>query len=217
MQDQDKLDCNQAAEMLDAFHDMELEMADVERVEAHLADCPACRRELEAIAKVVASLKALPEVPTRDFADAIEARILSQSAAAISPSDSHSEVQPEVVTAPVAGQSRPALSLVSNKDNVRSITTAPRRSRLLAVAAAAVLLVGVLAMSALAPKSPSEIASVPVAPVSDIQTASSSGSSEKSISPLSEDVVALYDEEGGNNVSDVGISTNEDGLYAIKM
>jgi len=210
MQDPDKLDCAQAAEMLDAFHDMELEMADAERVEAHLANCSACRRELESIEKIVASLKALPELPTKDFADAIEARILSQAAAT---------PQAETVAAPIAEPvaplepARPVLTLVSNKDNVRSLSTAPRRSRFLAVAAAAVLLGGVLVISALGPKAPTEIARAPVAPVSDIQTASST----VSISPLSEDVVALYDEEGGNNVSDVGISTNEDGLYAIKM
>jgi len=215
MSDQSKIDCSQVAEMLDAFHDMELELAEAEMVEEHLADCAACRRELDAIEKVVASLKSLPEVPVKDFADAIEARILSQ---AVAP-QIEAATEPVLKAVSLDDQSgRPALTVVSNKDNVRSLHAAPRRSsKLMLVAAAAALLCGMVALSSLGPKAPTEIATAPVAPVSDIQTASSSGSSVRSVTPMSEDVVALYDEEGGNNVSDVGISTNEDGLYAIKM
>ncbi|MBS1991416.1 MAG: zf-HC2 domain-containing protein [Cyanobacteria bacterium SZAS LIN-3] len=199
MQDPNKLDCTQVTEMLDAFRDMELELAEAEMVEAHLQNCADCSRELEAIERVVASLKSLPEVPVKDFADAIEARILAQSN-----------------TAPAAES--PTLSLVSDKDNVRSLHQSPRRvSRLMLVAAAVLVLCGVIGLNSFAPQKPSEVARLPETDKSNFATASHNLNTEEATAPLAEDVVALYDEDGGSNVSDVGISTNEDGLYAIKM
>ncbi|MBS1997645.1 MAG: zf-HC2 domain-containing protein [Cyanobacteria bacterium SZAS LIN-2] len=199
MQDPNKLDCTQVTEMLDAFRDMELELAEAEMVEAHLQNCADCSRELEAIEQVVASLKSLPEVPVKDFADAIEARILAQSN-----------------TAPAS--ERPTLSLLSDKDNVRSLHQSPRRvSRVMLVAAAVLVLCGVIGLNSFAPQKPSEVARLPETHKSNFATASHNLNTEEAAAPLAEDVVALYDEDGGSNVSDVGISTNEDGLYAIKM
>ncbi|MBS2010491.1 MAG: zf-HC2 domain-containing protein [Cyanobacteria bacterium SZAS TMP-1] len=199
MQDPNKLDCTQVTEMLDAFRDMELELAEAEMVEAHLQNCADCSRELEAIERVVASLKSLPEVPVKDFADAIEARILAQSN-----------------TAPAAES--PTLSLVSDKDNVRSLHQSPRRvSCLMLVAAAVLVLCGVIGLNSFAPQKPAEVARLPETDKSNFATASHNLNTEEATAPLAEDVVALYDEDGGSNVSDVGISTNEDGLYAIKM
>jgi hypothetical protein len=82
------------------------------------------------------------------------------------------------------------------------------------VAVAALLLLGFVAATTLSPKPPTEIAQ---APVVSAQFPDKRLEADKGTAPVSEDIVALYDEEGGNNVSDVGISTNEDGLYAIKM
>ncbi len=159
-----------------------------------------CRQELAAIEMVVSTLKSLPEVPSRDFADAIEARIKA-GADTISSGDQVRQPAPAVA------------------DNVRPFVRAFRRSPVRSMAwAAAVLLLGFAAATTLAP-GPTEVAQLPT-PASITASAQFPDKrleSDKGAAPLSDDIVALYDEDGGNNVSDVGLSTNEDGLYAIKM
>lgn len=203
MPEPNKLDCTQIAELLGAFRDMELTLPEVEIVEAHLETCPQCRKELEAIEMVVASLKSLPELPTRDFADAIEARINKSQEAIVGAE------QPK----------QPVLAVV--KDNVRPLVAPARRSPVRAMAlAAALLLCGLMAATTLAPKS-TEVAQLPTH-TADVVTASATFpdkrlEADKGAAPLSDDIVALYDEDGSSSVTDAGLSTNEDGLYAIKM
>jgi len=189
--------------MLGAFRDMELTLDEAELVESHLSACAGCRAELEEIEKVVAALQSLSEVPVKDFADAIETRINQRLALE-------------------AAEQKPILSIVPN--NVRALPARSSSSRSV-WAAAAILLVGFVAAATLAPRPAVEVAQVNL-PVQSSHTASvaydpvhrgPARSAAKAAGPQAEDMVALYDEESTNNVTDVGISTNEDGLYAIKM
>jgi anti-sigma factor RsiW len=208
MSDLNKANCQQISEMLGAFRDMELDLADVETVESHLLVCPSCRQELAAIEKVVASLQSLPDLPSRDFADLIEARIIGgvKSGPALA-------VVPEPVATPFVAEVTPASSgLASVGGNV--VAFSRPRSRLVGfAAAAAILLFGLVVQFSLSPQGPVEVAQAPrlvVAPIRKLE-------SDKNSVPMTDDIVALYDEEGSGNGTDVGISTNEDGLYAIKL
>jgi hypothetical protein len=238
MQEPNQTNCTQVAEMLDAFRDMELELSEMEIVETHLAVCPMCRKELEAIEMVVASLKSLPELPVKDFADAIEARInerLKSESLAAEMRTSEKLTSEKLISEKLIsekliseklikeGQNKqPTLAVVEG--NVRSFASpsrlSPVRVRTM-LAVAALLLCGFVAAITLAPKPVIEVAEVAQGPGVTANPAQSPDKrlveADKGAAPLSEDIVALYDEEGSNNVSDVGIRTNEDGLYAIKM
>jgi anti-sigma factor RsiW len=225
MPDPDQTDCKQIAEMLGAFRDMELSVDEADMVESHLSDCAQCKQELAAIEMVVARLQALPQAPVKDFADLIEARILATSAAAPQPEAHTADLRSAknsvtvVVTSPA-----PLVNLqpaaAAQADNVVPLvkTSARPGSRfsvraLMAVAAA--LCMGLIAASTLVTRPPAEIAQAPA--VSAGSTAGKKLETDRGGAPLSDDIVALYDEDAGNNVSEAGISTNEDGLYAIKM
>lgn len=204
MQDQDQKDCQQISELLSAFLDMELSLEEVEMVENHLTGCEKCKQDLAAIEMVVDKLKSLPEIPARDFAEAIEARIMAAPAA------------------PKEQEQKPAL--VALPDNVRTIAPASSKGsvkafgRVKALAAvAAVALFGLVAAANMVPRPAADLAQTPRSVVVASHAPNSRLESDKGGAPLNDDIVALYDEEGGNSVSDAGISTNEDGLYAIKM
>jgi hypothetical protein len=151
---------------------------------------------------VVASLRSLPDLPSQDFADLIEARI-NQSNATV------------VVEAPAASQAALSFSgsgLTPVGNNV--VAFAKPRPGLIALAAvAAIMLFGLVAHFSLTPQGPVEVAQTPKTAPGPLQKLES----DKNSVPMTDDIVALYDEEGSGNGSDVGISTNEDGLYAIKL
>lgn len=50
--------------LLDAYHDGELNQWQVEQVEAHLAECPDCRRELESLQRLSDLLRSAPDMET---------------------------------------------------------------------------------------------------------------------------------------------------------
>ncbi len=232
MQDPNQTDCKDIAEMLGAFRDMELTADESHMVEAHLVGCPPCKAELAAIEVVVAKLQSLPELPVLDFADAIEARILAGAAAANSQAN-QSMSEPGMPSKVVDLQRKaadiqnsepgqiekpdqiPALAVVA--DNVRPFAPVARRFSVRAlVAVAAIVLFGLVAAATMVPRPAAQVAES-AAVSADSQLASKKIELDKTGVAVSDDIVALYDEEGANNASDAGISTNEDGLYAIKM
>ncbi len=83
--------CEEIAELLDAYHDNELDSADILLVEQHTAECAACARRLKEIATVVAGLKSMPKIKLKkeiDFAF-LEPLSSSQSgASSLNPADS---------------------------------------------------------------------------------------------------------------------------------
>lgn len=66
------VNCTDIEPLLDAFHDGELDSAERQSIEKHLAACQVCPSKLAEIGRLVTSLRSLPELkPTKDFADAI--------------------------------------------------------------------------------------------------------------------------------------------------
>ncbi len=57
------MDCKKAKRKLNRYVDGELPVRDRDHVEQHLAECPACRRELERLRGTVAVMEMLPEPP----------------------------------------------------------------------------------------------------------------------------------------------------------
>ena len=212
MSELNKSNCSQISEMLGAFRDMELDLNEVEVVENHLEHCPTCTKELASIEMVVATIKSLPDFPTKDFADAIEARILTQTQQTVAPQSSLVVVgdKNNVVAFPSktvsASASRSAAKLV------------PHRHYQTWSVAAAALILGLVAQVSLSNLSASVNfnKNVEVAQVIN-SSAPKKLESDKTGMPISDDIVALYDEEGASSASDAGITTNEDGLYALKL
>jgi anti-sigma factor RsiW len=205
MTDLTQTKCENIRELLSAFLDMELTLSEVELVEAHLERCPACVNELAALERVIASVRSLPKLESRDFADDIEQRINTQI-------KSQAEVS-QATVAPVANNVLPFKS-------PKASSTKKRQKLVLVAAAASIVLFGLVAQVSLHPQGPVEIAQFPTQHQSHIIQAEHKldmDGGAASTAPTSDDIVALYDEESGNNSADVGISTNEDGLYAIKL
>lgn len=74
-----ELKCVEVEPLLDAFHDGEIDEADKQSVERHLADCQPCQAKLAEIARLVSSLRNLPQLKLeRDIADSIPALIESR-------------------------------------------------------------------------------------------------------------------------------------------
>jgi anti-sigma factor RsiW len=79
-------DCEVIVPLLDCYHDNEIDDAERLEVETHLAKCAACTKELANIASLVKKLATLPPVRAEiDFADRIEQQILAQQSASVSP------------------------------------------------------------------------------------------------------------------------------------
>lgn len=77
--------CGDMLELLDAYHDSELNKDETELLESHLAGCESCLHELDRIRTIVAELKALPKVePVRDLLSnlALETESASASSSA---------------------------------------------------------------------------------------------------------------------------------------
>lgn len=56
------MDCTEVTKRLSAWADDELSEGQAQRVNHHLEQCPACRREAQAYRRVVAALNALPTI-----------------------------------------------------------------------------------------------------------------------------------------------------------
>src|SRR4029077_19313529 len=65
-----KLNCQETQNLLEAFHDNELELVNSLSVQEHLDECPDCRRQWRWLCEVEASLQRLTESvpsPTEDL------------------------------------------------------------------------------------------------------------------------------------------------------
>ena len=64
--------CDEIAELLPAYQDGELTLEERRTVEAHLAECPECRRTMKDLGTVTLALGELPEITvSNDFAEAV--------------------------------------------------------------------------------------------------------------------------------------------------
>lgn len=65
--------CDEIAEMLDAYHDHELTGAERSAVESHLNECAGCSSKLANIARLVLDLRAMPRLmPPRDIVGSMD-------------------------------------------------------------------------------------------------------------------------------------------------
>ncbi len=71
------MNCQETRSLLNDYADGELEPADVTTVEKHLAECPACLHELEALRTLLGEAARLPKsvMPQRNLFSAIQAQI----------------------------------------------------------------------------------------------------------------------------------------------
>lgn len=194
MENQSSTSCSAISEALDAFLDLELAPDEAQKVEAHLADCSPCQRRLAELESLVSRLKSLPEpVLTKDFADSIEARIKA----------SHSNTDPTDLIA------------YRQKKEERAAKSSGFLRPMLTAAAALSLLIGGATMLNKQEQAPGIATTNGVGKVSVAKSVVKSANAD--------DLIAEYDDIVGDGVNDFGgvnsygLSTNEDGLYAIKL
>jgi hypothetical protein len=223
-----KSNCEDFQELLDAYFDKELGQEESRLVEDHLTRCSDCQGQWADLKNLMGHLASLPQpVCSRDFSELIEKRILAEAQADIA---------------------RPAVK----EGQLLHL----RASRWLWLAAGLLLIGLCFTVAWQKPESqmaqaPSDVRETPVAPpVEKLQIASlpqergkrallAPGSKvpnlkrkpeiavtlrrpvvpneSTAVSPTVAGVVALYDDELYEDGSNLGISTNEDGLYAIKL
>jgi anti-sigma factor RsiW len=91
---------------LDARADGTLSRTELTAVEAHLAGCEACRREAEALERLLAETRALPRsiMPERELWDGIEARLAPRGGAVTAlPTRRRTPLRPMLLAAAIAG------------------------------------------------------------------------------------------------------------------
>ena len=240
-----KEDCPQIEEELDAYLDMELDDQRAEAIEQHLALCGDCSRRLEELSALVSKLQALPEPPLpRDFGDLVEARIkATEQAQEIAPAEVAAPTP--TGTARVLRFPRPllaaaaALALVvigatflGSPSPKAPIANAPQQP-LHQVAEKTALPVPLPQAAQVRQEPSAAVAEKPVvakAPViSPKETSALVAQSQTKpvpqsakadpvvVSQAAPELIAEYDDIVGDGIDDYGISTNEDGLYAIKL
>jgi anti-sigma factor RsiW len=79
-----KLDCQEAQNLLEAFHDNELDSVNSLAVQAHLDECPCCRRQWRGLCELEASLQRLSE-STPSATQDLRRRILQPTSRQLSP------------------------------------------------------------------------------------------------------------------------------------
>lgn len=196
MENQSSTSCSAISEALDAYLDLELSPDEAQNVENHLANCSACERRLAELESLVAKLKTLPEpVLSRDLADSIESRIRASEMNKV-----------ETVSADNSANTVSDLNAFRQKKVEGAKKPASLLRPLLTAAAALALLVG-------------------GASFLNRQDNLVATNTAKSVvnSANADDLIAEYDDIVGDGVNDFGgvnsygLSTNEDGLYAIKL
>jgi len=91
---------------LDARADGTLSRTELTAVEAHLAGCEACRREAEALERLLAETRALPRsiMPERELWDGIDARLTPRGGAVTAlPTRRRTPLRPMLLAAAIAG------------------------------------------------------------------------------------------------------------------
>lgn len=86
------MNCSDCTDKLSAHLDGDLPPSDTRALDAHLATCPACRRELDSLRALVASAAALPNdvAPARDLWPEISAQLASSVSMSLAPVPSRS-------------------------------------------------------------------------------------------------------------------------------
>lgn len=265
--------CEIFVPMLDAFVDNELDGSEKEQLAKHLSTCEDCKRSVEEIEALKATLSALPRRQMKfDLADNFDTVLAKQSPSGVEPSGSvvpfrskrkwlvASASAAAVVVIVIAG------AIVSKGDHQQvAQSNSSDQSKAVAVRGAGKSMngdlrdggdlsqrdphddneqhekVAVAPATGLPPKQSQKIAGAhlsaePQRLTQDAQTAPAAGNnsaapvvahedSSKTVITAaqslgnragSSELLALYEDDDGIS-SDIGVSTDEDGLYAIKL
>lgn len=103
------MDCNEARDLLDAYADNMLGLADTARLNRHLQGCAACRAELDGIRALGHALRA--QAPRHPAPAALRARISAALPAA--PAPAAQRPAPPAATGPAVGWGAPAWGLAA--------------------------------------------------------------------------------------------------------
>jgi len=217
MQGQPNLNCQQMEEALDAYYDLELSPEEAEAVELHLADCTSCSAKLADIEMVVSQLKSLPAVEwSGDLSDAIEARILAQSHAALGESASAQ------ASAEASSKAKPEASNVvalNSGSNARAKSPAGgiKTGYILASAASILALFFAFSQFSSAPTAVNKVAQLPVKVVPAIKEAAPVKEIERNAAPDNGRELANANESTSvQNKPIKDTSTNSSSKVAVK-
>lgn len=184
-----QMGCEAIAPLLDCYHDNEMNDAERSTVEKHLANCPACVAELENIANLVHTLGSLPPLETDiDFAERVEQHIrANQNVAAI-----------------------------INKS--QSVVPISKTRRWFAVAAAVAIL-GLAGFQIAHHAGQTVSVASSQLPETQMTTEKSTTEQTQAAPEINQksNLVAITNPVQNNINEELGIKTDEDGLYAIKM
>lgn len=204
-------ECLEITPLLDGFHDNELPESEKQVVLKHLPTCEKCRGRLGEIESLVGSLRSLPrlEMPHSlkvDWSAYIDrhdnaGKVTMSNAEPIKKMADESKVVP--------------ISSTRGIRKWRPVLTAAAGLVVLVVAAsflrhAPVTSVGPSLADKLVPASPTEQQSSPPLVASN----SNSGHAQRGVDG---DLIALYSNDANLVSEELGIATDEDGLYALKL
>jgi hypothetical protein len=221
-------DCEVIVPLLDCYHDNEIEDAERLEVDRHLVNCAACNMELANIASLVKKLAALTPVRAEiDFADLVEKQILvEQSVLASSASNKQSQnvvsissakkwlaaVAAVVVLALIGLQmtstAHHSVSVASGDlPEVRSIETQDAPDQASNV------------QEQVKTDKPKELNEIAPAHSNRIRIANVKEAAFDGALDINQkqNLVAITNPVQNNIAEELGITTDEDGLYAIKM
>ena len=236
--------CQEFIEALDAYHDNELSGEEKQRVSEHLKDCQPCNKRLEDIGRIVKAIKSMPVLkPPHDIVEKVQLpggksnvvafpgkkkiAIFAAAAAAVAllavanisnngqsnPSVAVKNNEPTVAVAPAPDKASPAPETANNanpEQNAPELASVPTKEPVRAVDNKNnnnKNLVEPKPIKPIAPERQIQIAQQRVveAPVAAADFADS------------QNELALMPDAGNSGADALGIGTDEDGLYDIKI
>ncbi len=222
-----KNNCQEIETMLDAYHDGEASAAEREIISQHIANCGACQHKLQQIQLLVSSLKSLPKISApRDFGADLEGLLAKK------PVPRKTVVRPLVwgsigiaaavalvlvnlgtadMRAPVSGPSMARIPSTTSQEVAQQNAATPDQSEPGQESSREVIpsrRINAIANSANSP----QVKQTAQAGLRAQQELASGDAAEDDVT-----YVALNDGEQASATEAMGISTDEDGLYAIKL
>ncbi|MBZ0186376.1 MAG: zf-HC2 domain-containing protein [Candidatus Obscuribacterales bacterium] len=216
-----KEECTTQNQSLEAYLDGELSQAHREGVEAHLTSCDCCQKELADIEKLALAIKSLPAMTMeKDLSQDLD--FLDRSKAKVVPFN-----QTYAWGALAAGLLIAVLSFASIRFDSSHVPTIANSTVIDSTDKSEPKEIEVASLVVPKPKQNPDIAVLPK-PVSVEKSVAPAPAPVRISAPapvaivtapnelLSTQAVVAYDNDD-SNLLDIGISTNEDGLYAIEL
>lgn len=234
--------CEYFLPLLDAFVDKELEATELSEVEAHLVSCEECRNSIKEIELLKTTLAAMPKLTlSRDLADDLDRLLHAGTVNEIAPKDNVIPLRKRnSFTVAFAAAAALAVVLIAG----RAITTTPSpqvansnhpasqpsvtalQTKLATKPAPAPVVKTVVEKQApVVAQQIHKSVSAPVQATSsgnnlvaheNSQTEIVNASENRINKSASNEIIALYDDDDTAG-TDIGMTTDEDGLYALRL